>query len=34
VNPATGAPWTRDEALARLEAMGYSPADAETFLDE
>lgn len=34
VNPATGAAWTRDEALARLEAMGYSPADAETFLDE
>jgi hypothetical protein len=34
VNPATGAPWTRDEALARLERMHYSPADAETFLDE
>jgi hypothetical protein len=34
VNPATGAPWTRDEALVRLESMGYSPADAETFLDE
>jgi hypothetical protein len=33
-NPATGAPWTRDEALARLESMGYSPEDAETFLDE
>jgi hypothetical protein len=33
-NPATGAAWTRDEALARLEAMGYSPADAETFLGE
>jgi hypothetical protein len=33
-NPATGAPWTRDEVLARLEAMGYSPDDAETFLDE
>jgi hypothetical protein len=34
VNPATGVAWTRDEALARLESMGYSPADAETFLDE
>jgi hypothetical protein len=33
-NPATSAPWTRDEALARLESMGYSPEDAETFLDE
>jgi hypothetical protein len=33
-NPATGAPWTRDEALARLETMGYSVNDAETFLDE
>jgi hypothetical protein len=33
-NPATGAPWTRDEAIARLERMGYSAADAETFLDE
>jgi hypothetical protein len=34
VNPATGAPWTRDEAIARLERMGYSAFDAETFLDE
>jgi hypothetical protein len=34
VNPATGVAWTRDEALVRLEATGYSPADAETFLDE
>jgi hypothetical protein len=33
-NPATGQPWTRDEALARLETMGYSANDAETFLDE
>jgi hypothetical protein len=33
-NPDTGAPWTRDEVLARLESMGYSPEDAETFLDE
>jgi hypothetical protein len=33
-NPATGVAWTLDEALARLEAMGYAPADAETFLDE
>jgi hypothetical protein len=33
-NPATGAPWTRDDALARLEQMGYSTADAETFLGE
>jgi hypothetical protein len=33
-NPATGAAWSREEALARLESMGYAPADAETFLDE
>jgi len=33
VNPATGAAWTRDEVLARLVGMGYSPNDASTFLD-
>jgi hypothetical protein len=33
-NPDTGAPWTEDEALARLESMGYSPEDAQTFLNE
>lgn len=33
-NPATGAPWTLDEALARLIAMGYSHNDATTFLEE
>ncbi len=34
VNPATGQPWTHDEALARLESMGMSAEDAETFLAE
>jgi len=34
VNPATGAAWTQDEAIARLEAMGYSAADALTFMEE
>jgi hypothetical protein len=33
-NPATGAPWTRDDALAALLERGYSTADANTFLDE
>jgi hypothetical protein len=32
-NPATGQPWTRDEAIAELVDRGYSPADASTFLD-
>ena len=32
-NPATGAPWTRDEALAALVALGYSANDANTFLE-
>lgn len=34
VNPATGAAWTLDDAIARLIAMGYSHNDALTFLDE
>lgn len=33
-NPGTGKPWTRDEVVARLEAMGYSAADAVTFIEE
>lgn len=33
-NPATGSPWTRDDALAALLERGYSTADANTFLDE
>jgi hypothetical protein len=32
-NPATGSAWTRDDALAALIGRGYSPADANTFLD-
>lgn len=32
-NAATGAPWTRDDALAALVARGYSSNDANTFLD-
>jgi len=32
-NPATGTPWTRDDALAALIGRGYSPNDADTFLD-
>ena len=32
-NPATGATWTRDDALAALIGRGYSPADASTYLD-
>lgn len=32
-NPATGAAWTRDEALAALIARGYSANDAATFLE-
>lgn len=33
-NLATGAPWTHDDARTRLIGMGYSLADAETFLAE
>ena len=33
VNPDTGAAWTRDEALAALVELGYSTADANTFLE-
>lgn len=33
-NQLTGAPWTRDDALAALLERGYSTADANTFLDE
>lgn len=34
VNPATDLPWTRDEALDALQDLGYSAADAETFVAE
>ena len=34
VNPATGAVWTRDEALAALLARGYDANDATTLLEE
>jgi hypothetical protein len=33
-NPATGAAWTRDDALAELLSRGWSAQDANTFLDE
>lgn len=33
-NPDTGAPWTRDEAIAALVALGYDQGDAEVILDE
>ena len=33
-NPATGAPWTRADAIARLLELGYDQADSDTFLDE
>jgi hypothetical protein len=33
-NEATGAPWTRDDALAELLSRGWSSGDANTFLDE
>lgn len=32
-NPATGVPWTRDEALAELLDRGWNTQDANTFLD-
>ena len=32
-NPATGSPWTREEAIDAIVARGYSLADAETFMD-
>jgi hypothetical protein len=32
-NDATNAPWTRDEAVAYLVELGYSVADADTFLN-
>lgn len=34
VNPDTGSPWTQDEALAELMALGMSHSDALTFLTE
>ena len=34
VNPATGAAWTRGDAIARLTGLGMSVNDANTFLDE
>ena len=33
VNPATGAAWTKDEAIAYLVELGYSVNDANTFLE-
>lgn len=33
VNAATGNPWTQDEALAALIERGYSPTDAQSFLN-
>lgn len=33
INPATGAAWTRDEALAYLVELGMGTNDANTFLD-
>jgi len=33
-NPATAAPWTKDEAIERLLALGYNSNDAETFLGQ
>jgi hypothetical protein len=33
-NPATGAPWTRDEAIAALLELGYDAADAAVLVDE
>jgi len=32
-NPDTGAPWTRDEAVAYLIELGYSASDAATFIE-
>ena len=32
-NPATGQPWTRDEALAELLDRGWNQQDANTFLN-
>jgi hypothetical protein len=32
-NPATGAPWTLEDAMAALLALGYSSNDATTFLE-
>jgi Arc/MetJ family transcription regulator len=32
-NPATGQPWTRDDALTALVARGYTLADATTYID-
>src|SRR5579859_901938 len=33
-NPATGAPWTLQDAITALLARGYDQADAQTFLAE
>lgn len=33
LNPATNAPWTRQEALAELLSLGYSNEDAEAYLN-
>lgn len=32
-NPATGAPWTQADAMARLLELGYDQADATVFLE-
>lgn len=33
-NPATGAVWTRDEAIAALRELGFDDADAQVLVDE
>jgi hypothetical protein len=33
INDATGAAWTRDEAIAALVELGYNPSDAGQYLD-
>ena len=33
-NPATGAAWTLQEAIARLLELGYDQADATVLLEE
>lgn len=33
INPQTAVPWTKDEAIAYLIELGYSAADANTFLE-
>ena len=33
VNDSTGQPWTRDETIAELTRLGYSPQEAGQYLD-